>query len=979
LSLRASVIEEFVYLWADPERPVDVLRQLAEWGIVGLRLEKSRRYAWLPGDGLLNPVTVSAYRCGLESWQQVWPRVIAGGAGPELVFLGQATRFALRLVAEHSVIPSATANADGIEARWAPIFMGPHRATYEKFVEVMPESVRALSQVKSKPPRGGRREVFANFFDRVVDHHMRKAARPLLQNRVPIGMPHGKWFHSLGQPSAYLSGDRAMAERIQRAVSHWMRPLDLDSVDSYRIRFDVEDPQDPAAIVPVWRLMPKLEDMLSDPERPKAWKIAELARDSGEFGLRNEESVRRNVSLGLTRAEQVFPPLRSIDYSVDDALRMEGGEISLFLAKHAPLLEAAGFGVRYPDWWSRSSENRVAVTGTLEPMVEEAPASGRTVTRPLSGKVRLDWEAILGGEVMTYRQLVELSQQNGAVRYIDGKWTRVNEVSIREAVKFLKKGMRQEVGAREALRLSLGLGRAARGVEIRGMEARGWLGELVRNLREPREIKDLAVPDTLHGELRPYQTRGYSWLHFLTQFGLGACLADDMGLGKTIQTLALLARLHADRGSERGPSLLVCPTSVVGNWQREAARFFPELKLMVHHGTSRKRGGELAAEATSCDLVVTSYSLVHRDVDTLREIPWEGVILDEAQNIKNSNTKQSQAARAIPSAWRIALTGTPVENHVLDLYSLMEFLNPGFLGSEKDFRERFYKPIQNEQDKKATQQLKRITAPFILRRLKTDRSIISDLPEKMEMKVYCKLTREQTRLYQQVADGFAHDLEGRSSMERRGLILATISKLKQVCNHPAQFLKKPENLKGRSGKLNRITEMLEEVREAGEKALVFSQFAEMGELLVQHLSSEIKGGVCFLHGGTPRMERERMIEKFATPAGPGIFVLSLKAGGTGLNLTAANHVFHFDRWWNPAVENQATDRAFRIGQNKTVQVHKFVCMGTLEERIDQMVDQKREIAEQVVEAGEVWLTELSNHELRDLFALTREAFEDFDE
>jgi SNF2 family DNA or RNA helicase len=405
-------------------------------------------------------------------------------------------------------------------------------------------------------------------------------------------------------------------------------------------------------------------------------------------------------------------------------------------------------------------------------------------------------------------------------------------------------------------------------------------------------------------------------------------------------------------------------------------KFFPALRVIVHHGGQRAKAGDFAALAPQQDLVLTSYSLLHRDMATFAGVEWDGIVLDEAQNIKNFETKQSRAARQITAAYRVALTGTPVENHVGDLYSLMEFLNPGLLGSHKDFQLRYFKPIQNQQSQRATAQLRGLTAPFVLRRLKTDRTILTDLPEKMELKTYCKLTREQARLYEDVKNGFFVDVEGRSEMERRGLILATISRLKQVCNHPVQLLKDGSELSGRSGKLTRLTEMLEEVLEAGEKALIFSQFAEMGSLLEQHCANHFRRKVLFLHGGVPRKERDRMVADFERPDGASLFVLSLKAGGTGLNLTAANHVFHFDRWWNPAVENQATDRAFRIGQTRAVQVHKFICMGTLEEHIDQMVEEKQLLAERVVESGEVWLTEMSNQQLRDLFSLSREAWED---
>ncbi len=445
-----------------------------------------------------------------------------------------------------------------------------------------------------------------------------------------------------------------------------------------------------------------------------------------------------------------------------------------------------------------------------------------------------------------------------------------------------------------------------------------------------------------------------------------------MGLGKTVMALALLQRDWETRG--RRPVLLVCPTSVVGNWQKEAARFAPDLPVMVHHGVSRRRGAAFAQEAGRQAMVISSYALLHRDVDTLKQVPWVGVILDEAQNIKNPETKQARAARALTADYRLALTGTPVENSVGDLWSLMEFLNPGFLGTQTAFKRTFFVPIQAGRDPEAVTQLKRLTGPFILRRLKTDKAIIADLPEKLEMKVFCTLTREQASLYAAVVQEASSALDATEGIERRGLVLATLSKLKQVCNHPAQFLGDNSAIPGRSGKLARLTEMLEEILQVGDRALVFSQFAEMGEILRRHLQETFGREVLFLHGGVPKAQRDRMIARFQGDGdGPPVFILSLKAGGTGLNLTRATHVFHFDRWWNPAVENQATDRVFRIGQTMNVQVHKFLCVGTLEEKIDELIERKQALAEGIVGTGEGWLTELSTAELKALFALRKEA------
>jgi SNF2 family DNA or RNA helicase len=422
-----------------------------------------------------------------------------------------------------------------------------------------------------------------------------------------------------------------------------------------------------------------------------------------------------------------------------------------------------------------------------------------------------------------------------------------------------------------------------------------------------------------------------------------------------------------------GPTLLICPMSVVGNWEREAERFTPDLRVHVHHGADRLTGAELADALNAADLVITTYALVARDRDALSAIGWRRVVCDEAQNIKNSATRQAQAVRSLPAGSRIALTGTPVENRLAELWSIMEFTSPGLLGPAAKFRTAYAIPIERSGDAEATARLKRITGPFILRRLKTDKAVISDLPDKLEMKIWCNLTPEQASLYQATVTDMLAKIEASEGIERRGLVLATMAKLKQACNHPAHLLGDGSRLDGRSGKLARLEEICDEVIAGGEKALCFTQYAEFGRMLQPHLAARLGCPVLYLHGGTPKKLRDAMVSRFQEITEPAVFILSLKAGGTGLNLTAANHVIHFDRWWNPAVEDQATDRAFRIGQRKDVQVRKFVCVGTLEERIDAMIEEKKALAERIVGTGEGWLTELSVAELRKVVALSPEA------
>ena len=586
--------------------------------------------------------------------------------------------------------------------------------------------------------------------------------------------------------------------------------------------------------------------------------------------------------------------------------------------------------------------------------------------------LRFDWEMSLGGQEITVDELETLASMKMPLVKARGQWVEVNADDIQDAIKFWKRRGTDETSALDIVKMSLGAGDTPDWFDFEGVETDSWLEELLSRLEGREDYEDLKSPEGFAGVLRPYQVRGYSWLSFLTQWGLGCCLADDMGLGKTIQTLALIQR-DRELGEER-PVLMICPTSVINNWRKEADRFAPDLSVMVHHGAGRSGDESFVAEAGRHAIVISSYGLLHRDISLFRQVPWRGIVLDEAQNIKNAQTRQATAARSIGADYRVALTGTPVENNVGDLWAIMEFLNPGFLGSQSEFRRGFFVPIQTEGDPAAKERLRRITGPFVLRRLKTDDAIISDLPEKLETKVFCSLTREQASLYAAAIKETEQILEGAEGIERRGAALGAISRLKQICNHPAQFLGDNSGIAGRSGKLERLTEMLEEVIEVGDRALIFSQFAEMGQIVQRRLQETFGLETLFLHGRTPKRRRDRMVERFQDDSeGPRLFVLSLRAGGTGLNLTSANHVFHFDRWWNPAVEDQATDRVFRIGQSRNVHVHKLICAGTLEDTIDEMIERKKEIAESIVGAGENWLTELSNEDLMEALSLRGDA------
>jgi non-specific serine/threonine protein kinase len=495
-----------------------------------------------------------------------------------------------------------------------------------------------------------------------------------------------------------------------------------------------------------------------------------------------------------------------------------------------------------------------------------------------------------------------------------------------------------------------------------------WLETVMAKMRHPELVGPVTMAPTFKAELRPYQEKGVSWLSFLHSLNFGMCLADDMGLGKTVQVLALL-HLLKHRG-EKGASLLVIPASLIANWANEILKFAPDITFYTAHpagNDSKSVESKEAHELDELDLVITTYSMVQK-YEWLHAYEWKYVVLDEAQAIKNPNTKQTKAVKKLMSRNRIVMTGTPVENRLSDLWSLFDFINPGLLGSSKEFS-KFVRNLS--QDPEGYGRLRKVISPYILRRLKTDRTVISDLPEKIEMKTWSSLSRKQAVLYQKLVDDLRTTIESTEGIQRKGLILSSLMKFKQLCNHPAQYLGTGVYEESESGKFGRLREICETIHEKRERVLVFTQFREITEPLAVFLRGIFGKQGLVLHGGTPVGKRKDLVERFQGEDYVPSMVLSLKAGGVGLNLTAANHVIHFDRWWNPAVEDQATDRAFRIGQKKNVIVHKFITTGTIEEKIDVMIEGKMKLSKEVIQSGsEAWITEMSNEQLMDMFTLT---------
>ena len=954
---------------------------------------KTRAVPWLVTAIRLSPLLGMEFLCACFGKQTLAPGIILGN---DLKFWIAAMRLAGSLVARQQFLPGMAMSQGVYSARWEPVFSGADNHRLTELARVMPPACRALlplgehrDSAKVEPSFPSSLEVLKCFLKAEVDILIRTAGGFAAQKSTPLSRGnysslHSQWLDALRSPNAVLEGKEAELARFAAQVDDWQRPATVFTATPFRLCFRLEEPGNAQEAPPEskpgddsWYVRYFLQSV-HDPSLllPAAglWKRKNPGRNQLQSRTaflppQDDFNPHEYLLLALGQASGICPRIEgSLKTSAPAGYELDAAGAHDFLTEKAQVLEQAGFGVMLPAWWTRKGTKlRLAVRANVK-----SPKMQGGSGLSLEEIVQVDWEVALGDAKLTLAEIRELARLKAPLVRVRGQWVHMNAEEIQGALEFWKRQGRDQASVRQIIQMALGEAKTPGDIAFEGIAATGWIGDFLKQLEGQTSFREFSAPAAFRGTLRPYQVRGYSWLEFLRQWGLGACLADDMGLGKTIQTLALIQ--HDWEQRPKRPVLLICPTSVVSNWQKEASRFTPGLPVSVHHGLGRTKGEEFKKEAMRQAVVISSYALLQRDFATLKDVPWSGVVLDEAQNIKNPETKQARAARAIAADYRLALTGTPVENNVGDLWSIMEFLNPGFLGTQGEFKRNFFVPIQASGSPEAANRLRRLTQPFILRRLKTDKTIIADLPEKMEMKVFCTLTKEQASLYEAVVKETLRGLDVVDGIKRKGVILATLSKLKQVCNHPVQFLGDNSSLPDRSGKLARLTEMVDEIIGVGDRTLIFSQFAEMGEILKRHLQETFGKEVLFLHGAVPKVRRDKMIERFQTEEdGPQIFVLSLKAGGTGLNLTRASHVFHFDRWWNPAVENQATDRVFRIGQTKNVQVHKFICAGTLEEKIDEMIERKKEVAEKVVGTGEGWLTELSTADLKDLFTLRKEA------
>lgn len=878
---------------------------------------------------------------------------IAGG----LRFWWQVCRWSLDLVVRRKFIPHITPLGTGeYLATWIPLLDSvTEQQRFAQFLGQMP----GICAGNQEPAR-----VLLSFLTAMVDAQVRPHAKPL-QNfpKTAVVLP---WCDRLSKAKATFED---IPRQLRHAYENWTFPL----------REYLVEPPDFVPNQPLFRTCFELLPPKGDHE---SWQLC--------YGLQALGNVQEIVTAARVWQDPQQPQ-EILLKGLGIAARLYG-PIGESLDGPQPCdcdldaIQAYEF-IRSVTWQLRDKGLGVLLPAGLEAGTHEVRL-GIKITARVKDESRLNLRSLLqykldvavGETTLSAKEFQDLLARRSPLVEVNGQWLALQPTDVRAAQAIYQTKIdEQPLRVEDALRLGAEPGQVFAKLPVVGFEASGALRELLDHLTNNEALQLVDPPESLQGTLRPYQHKGMSWLSFLQKWGLGACLADDMGLGKTIQAIAFLLTLQENQRLTR-PVLLVCPTSVVSNWEREIHKFAPSLKTLIHHGDRRAKGKTFASTAQKYNVILTSYTLVFRDQKELATVSWQGIILDEAQNIKNPQAKQSQAVRALDAGFRIALTGTPVENRLRELWSILDFLNPNFLGTQQFFQRRFAMPIEKYGDRQTLQSLRKLTQPFILRRLKTDQTIIQDLPEKQEMEVFCSLSNDQANLYQKLVDESLVDIENTEGIKRRGLILTLLLRLKQLCNHPVLLHSKPQigkNFAPRSGKLLRLEEMLEELISEGDRALIFTQFSEWGKLLQPYLQERLGQEVIFLYGATKREARQQMCDRFQNdPNGPPIFILSLKAGGTGLNLTRANHVFHVDRWWNPAVEDQATDRAFRIGQKQNVQVHKFISTGTLEEKISAMIASKKDLAEQTVDTGENWLTELDTNQLRDLLLLERDRLMD---
>ncbi|ONI74609.1 ATP-dependent helicase [Kribbella sp. ALI-6-A] len=838
--------------------------------------------------------------------RRAWTAALWGGIG---------------LVGRGRVVPDAS--RDGFGA-WRVAPLDPvDRGWLKNLAAAMPAYGHALAIEGSRPLRlVAADELVRAFWDALADTLVRTPAAAVAVRAGAAAFAEVEPRELTG-PTDWLS-ETALAEEAGARLVLRIEPP--DELDDFRAVLQLRSGVDPSLLVDV-------ADVWSAPPAV----LAALG-----------ERAETDLLLALRRGARVWPPLTAALEDAAPADILIDDDALDDLATDSTALDGAGIEVLWP---AELFAGELAVRGSVQ-----ATPTPNAVTGPdfsLHDLLAFKWRPTLDGSELTEQEIAALAEAKRPMIRMRGRWVRIDQDLVRK----LRRGTSRKLTGSEALAAAL-TGRVEVDGELVAFEASGSLETMVDRLRAAEEPEPFVEPAGLRATLRDYQRRGVAWMAQLAELGLGGCLADDMGLGKTIQVIAL--HLHL---AGRGPTLVVCPSTLLGTWERELERFAPDVAVRRYHGTARS-----LSDLGDDEVVLTTYGVVRQDHRVLGERRWGLVVADEAQHAKNPLSRTARSLRTLPGATRLALTGTPVENRLSELWSILDWSAPGLLGTLERFRHDIAVPVERYHDDEATARLARVTRPFLLRRRKSDPGIAPELPPKTEHDVVVPLTTEQATLYQAVARETLAKIEQAQGIERRGLVLSLLTQLKQVCNHPAQFLHEPGPLPRRSGKLAALDELLDVILAEGESVLIFSQYVEMGRLIEAHLAARQIGSL-FLHGGVGVRRRQQMVEQFQAGEQQ-VFLLSLKAGGVGLTLTKATHVVHYDRWWNPAVEDQATDRAYRIGQDRPVQVHRLVTENTLEDRIATVIAAKRDLADAVVGSGEAWLSELSDAELTELVELS---------
>ena len=892
------------------------------------------------------------------------PAGLEPGGSARAVFA--IVELAHRSVAEGLVHPYLDQGDDGWHAFWG--------ATLDATVQAsLAEIAAALPLIAADAFDGDRDTMVHDLYPVVVDQIARDRLRGDRVNLVG-GLPRRPsalefFVEGLAAAGPLLpahSGYAALKRQLSRWVYDGLGALSRGSAAAWKLSLHLDERTVAGGTELVLELWLQAEDdaSLSLP--------ASLVWDDGHgiFSFLRASDPRRDF---IQRLAEIEPLLAEHGIEFDGAeateAKLDVDTAGVFLREAMPQLGERGVPVLLPSAWVRSERLRVNLTATSrDPTVR---SSGLLSTAEL---MRFDWRVAVGDTSLSEEELVELAKAKEPFVRVAGQWHTLRKSEIERALKFLDR-RRSGSGIVDLVRAVSGLDTDEAGLELGEVTLDESLAALLGD--GERRFKSLPTPESMAFQLFPFQERGHGWLRMLGDLGVGAILADDMGLGKTVQAIAMLASEREEFGAESlGPTLVVCPMSVVKQWVAEIGRFAPKLRVLSHHGVARLTGDGLIEAARKSDVVVTSYDVATRDNETLTLVEWDRLLLDEAQDIKNPATKRARALRLLRARRKVAMTGTPIENRLGELWAIMDIINPGLLGPRNWFDKTFARPIEAYHDENALERLRAIVQPFVLRRAKDAPEVELELPPITIEKDYCRLTVEQASLYQATVDRWMPRIEEqRDSFGQRGSVLAMLSQLKRVCNHPELLLPTGQALDGRSGKLDRLVELLELVP-AGDKALVFTQYPGF-DRLVPHLAKHLGTQVGFFHGRLTARQRDDVLRSFETPEGPSVLVISIKAGGRGLNLPAANHVIHFDRWWNPAVEQQATDRVHRVGQRKPVFVHSLICVGTLEERIDQLLESKRELAAKVIHAGsEDWLGDLDLGAIRAAVALSPDWMEE---